>query len=311
MEHPPDRPAPRPEPSRPRLRPVLTGVFALALIVIGALSLPRASVQAISNCDVADLTVDTAEIDFLNLLNAYRVENALQPLTMSANLNRAASWMARDLAINDYFDHTDLLGRSAGTRIRDCGGAGSTGENIGAGTQRDTAQEQFDAWKASPGHNANMLYAGYRQMGIARYFYQDSTYRWYWVLDLQTTDDGTNIGGGSGATFTPTPTRTSTPTRTPTPSQTPTKTSTPTQTSTSTPTATSTPAPTATPCAATRADVDHDNFVSILDLSAVAGAFGQAVPPAPANFDQGNDGSISVLDLAAVAGQFGRSASSC
>jgi hypothetical protein len=143
-----------------------------------------------------------------------------------------------------------------------------------------------------------MLRANWRQMGIARYYDPTSYYRYYWVLNFHSADDGTNLASGGGATFTPTPTRTSTPTRTPT------RTSTPTHTAT--PTATPSPTPTATPCALMRADIDRDQAVSIMDLSAVAGAFGQTIPPAPSALEQGSDGNISVLDLAAVAGQFGR-----
>lgn len=64
-------------------------------------------------------------------------------------------------------------------------------------------------------------------------------------------------------------------------------------------------------CPIMRADVDNDELVSILDLSAVGGKFGQSIPPAPARFDQDGDALISVLDLSAMASQFGKPISLC
>ena len=81
------------------------------------------------------------------------------------------------MADKSYFSHTDSLGRSPEVRGRDCGTRTGIGENIAAGTVRDTAQEAFDAWKASSGHNNNMLYASYKQIGIARHYRSGSQLR--------------------------------------------------------------------------------------------------------------------------------------
>ncbi|MGH2610625.1 MAG: CAP domain-containing protein, partial [Tepidiformaceae bacterium] len=66
------------------------------------------------------------------------------------------------------------------------------GENLAAGTDRDTARETFDALRASPSHNSNMLRQGYVQVGIARYYAPNSKYKWYWGMSFGTADDGTN-----------------------------------------------------------------------------------------------------------------------
>ena len=165
---------------------------------------------AITNCDVSDLTIDAQEQAFLSLINNYRAQNGAGPLTISVNLNRAASWMAADLANKNYFSHTDSLGRSPSQRATDCGFPGGAGENIAAGTVTDTAQEAFDLWKNSPGHNQNMLNGSYKQIGIARYYNSASTYKWYWVTDFSLISDGTNAfsGGGGGVAPTPTPSAT-------------------------------------------------------------------------------------------------------
>jgi len=161
--------------------------------------------SALTNCTVTDLSMDGEEQAFLGLINQCRAQNGLGALPTSANLNRAASWMAIDMAQKGYFSHTDSLGRSPSTRATDCGYPQGAGENIAAGTVWSTAQAAFDAWRNSAGHNANMLNGTYRQIGIARYYQSGSQYGWYWVTDFGMTNDGTSAGGSGGGTTTPPP----------------------------------------------------------------------------------------------------------
>lgn len=203
---------------------------------------------AITNCSVAHDSLDSEEQAFLGLINNYRAQNGLGALTISTNLNRSAAWMTEDLATNNYFSHTDSLGRSPYGRAVDCGYPAGAGENLAAGTNASSAATAFSMWKNSPGHNANMLGGYYQQIGIARYQRAGSQYNWYWATNFGTTNDGTGGGGAGNPTATSTPTRT--PTNTPqaatsTPTQ-PLPTSTPTQAGGSTPTATQ-PPPTSAP----------------------------------------------------------------
>jgi uncharacterized protein YkwD len=179
--------------------------------------------EALTNCTVTD-SFDSEEQAFLALINNYRAQNGRSTLTASVNLNRAAAWMANDMGTKNYFSHTDSAGRSASTRIANCDGKPYNGENIAAGTVKDTAAEAFEMWRNSSGHNANMLNSSYLQIGIARKYVSTSTYKWYWVTDFSTTNDGTNAGGGSsgggstggGGTTSPTATpRPATPTPAP------------------------------------------------------------------------------------------------
>jgi hypothetical protein len=215
----------------PRFSKFLLGAFVAAAVVavfqVGGGARPA---EALTNCTVSD-SFDSEEQAFLALINNYRAQNGRAALTASVNLNRASAWMAKDMATKNYFSHTDSLGRSAGTRIANCDGLPYNGENIAAGTVKDTAAEAFEMWRNSSGHNANMLNSSYRQIGIARAYVSTSTYSWYWVTDFSTTNDGTNAGGsstgGGASTATATPRPSSTATATPRP-------------------ATATPAPTST-----------------------------------------------------------------
>lgn len=189
-----------------RLRAAGLAVALAGAALAGSVGLGAAHpASALTSCTVNDLSIDGEEQAFLGLINQYRAQNGLGALSMSANLNRAASWMAIDMAQKGYFSHTDSLGRSPSTRATDCGYPQGAGENIAAGTVWSTAQAAFDAWKASAGHNANMLNGTYRQIGIARYYQAGSQYGWYWVTDFGMTNDGTTVGGSAGGTTTPPP----------------------------------------------------------------------------------------------------------
>jgi uncharacterized protein YkwD len=168
-----------------------------ALIAIAALTFvaqgTATPAQALTNCYVANTTFDETEQAFLDIINQYRVSNGLQPLTVSLNLNRTASWMAQDLAAKNYFSHTDSAGRDPFTRNFDCGGPYDSGENLAAGTRIDTAQAAFRLWRSSSGHNKNMLTAAYTQIGIARAYNPGSRYTWYWATEFGIPDDGTRM----------------------------------------------------------------------------------------------------------------------
>ncbi|MGD9933042.1 MAG: CAP domain-containing protein [Dehalococcoidia bacterium] len=239
------------------VRSPLGAFIAAALVMVGGaggLLLPvtadRAS--ALTNCTVSGDSLDSQETAFLTLINNYRAANGRPALKVSPNLNRASTWLAQDMGSKAYFSHTDSLGRSPSTRAQNCGYASGAGENIAAGTVWDTAEEAFDAWRNSSGHNANMLNGSYRVIGIARVQVPGSPYNWYWVTNFGTYDDS----GSSTPSPTASPSATTTPqpsTPTPTATATPTQTATPTATSRrrsgSAPTPTATASATATPSA--------------------------------------------------------------
>ena len=188
---------------------VAATVVALAGVVTGV-----RPAEALTNCAVADSSIDAEEMAFLTLVNNYRAQNGRAALTLSTNLNRASHWLASDMATGRYFSHTDSLGRLPSQRAQDCGYPQGAGENIAAGAVWDTASEAFTAWRNSSGHNANMLHTSYQQIGIARVYTAGSPYGWYWVTDFGMTNDGTNGGstsdGSSGsatAAASPTPTQ--------------------------------------------------------------------------------------------------------
>lgn len=207
----------------------------------------------------------------LDHVNSYRIQNGLTPFSVSPTLSAAARWMSQDMADRDYFSHTDSLGRDPFGRMAafgyDCEAYNTwCGENLAAGSA--TGSETFELWKGSPGHNANLLNANYRVAGIAAVLNEDSTYRWYWTLELGGFDDSGQAPPTATPSATPMPPSPTPspppPTQTPPPSPTEMPPPAPTETVT-TPAPSDTvapPAPTETPIAATGSDGEPTADVS-------------------------------------------------
>src|SRR5688572_20863879 len=102
--------------------------IAAAFILLVFVLLPRTTtVHAWSNCYAPDIYIDSEEQFLVNLINQYRGENGLWPLTLGPELNQSASWMAADMGTYNYFSHQDSAGRLWPQRIWDCGsGAGGS-----------------------------------------------------------------------------------------------------------------------------------------------------------------------------------------
>lgn len=58
------------------------------------------------------------------------------------------------------------------------------GENITAGTNRDTAEEAVDAWLDSDEHCAILMDPGYTEVGMAMVKESQSDYTYYWTQDF-------------------------------------------------------------------------------------------------------------------------------
>ena len=128
--------------------------------------------------------LDAEEQQFIQLLNAYRKEAGAAPLTQEGHLTEAASWMAADMGANNYFSHTDSLGRDMVTRLAAFGYGYNTyrGEILAAAAP--TAQIALDAFKGSPPHDALMKSQVYVVVGVGRFYAPGSAYGWYWAVEF-------------------------------------------------------------------------------------------------------------------------------
>lgn len=105
---------------------------------------------------------------------------ATTPLVWNAVLAGAAMSHSRAMANNNYFDHKDRDGRMPGDRAELAGYVGQqTGENIAAG--QDETRKVVDGWLASPGHCANLMNPGFKEVGAAYAIDPKSDAGIYWT----------------------------------------------------------------------------------------------------------------------------------
>ena len=67
-------------------------------------------------------------------------------------------------------------------------------ENLAAGYE--SAEKSFEAWRASPGHDRNMLDRNQGVVGIARVYVPGSEHGWYWTTDFGSERDPTSHAPG-------------------------------------------------------------------------------------------------------------------
>jgi uncharacterized protein YkwD len=111
------------------------------------------------------------------LVSNYRTAKGLQPVVADATLNRAAEVQARAIAQAGALSHGQFASRMASFGIN-----GVSAENLVAGSQ--TVGQAIARWKASPGHNQNLLMPEARRVGIAYASSPGAGYEHYWVMVL-------------------------------------------------------------------------------------------------------------------------------
>jgi len=112
------------------------------------------------------------------------VFGAAAPVVWNDKLTLAAEGHSQDMAAKNYFSHTSADGRTLGDRVNATGYSWSSlGENIAAGYP--TINAVMDGWIASPGHCANLMNAGFAEVGVVCVpGAAGDTYATYWTMDL-------------------------------------------------------------------------------------------------------------------------------
>jgi uncharacterized protein YkwD/plastocyanin len=157
-----------------------------ATIVIPACGEPPPETLSDPFVRVCGVTLDAEEVEFLRLVNAYRVQNGLSPVTISPTLNPAAERHAKDMVQGNFLDHTGSDGSSPAQRAHDAGYPtdAAISENLASGYSR--AVDALFAWQGSQsGHNENMIDPRWRAIGISR----EKGSNWYWATSYGAVDD--------------------------------------------------------------------------------------------------------------------------
>ncbi len=109
---------------------------------------------------------------------------AAVPVIWNDKLTSAAEGHSQDMAAKNFFSHTSADGRTLADRVNATGYSWSSlGENIAAGYVGIDAV--MDGWIASPGHCANLMNAGFAEVGVVCVPGTGTdTYSTYWTMDL-------------------------------------------------------------------------------------------------------------------------------
>ena len=104
----------------------------------------------------------------LCLLNAQRARAGVAPLTENPMLQLAAEKHSLDMATRKFFEHRNPDGVEPAARIVRTGYPPLlVGENLGWGEiGQSTPVAIVKLWMESPGHRANLLQGGYKEIGI-------------------------------------------------------------------------------------------------------------------------------------------------
>lgn len=160
------------------LRRALTTLFALAALVVTSTGSAAAATPI-------ERSLQSAQSDLIALVNAYRANNGLRPVSSNGPLTAAATWMAGDMAARNYVGHLSSDGRSPTQRMSAFGYPATsmyTGEDLGAGY--GAASAVLAGWQASAAHNAVLLNPNYNAVGVGLVYNASSTYKWYWAADF-------------------------------------------------------------------------------------------------------------------------------
>jgi uncharacterized protein YkwD len=162
-----------------RRRPFLRCLLPATLLAAFAVALPASAdaatdVTATASARMMPSAQNLPQVNrtILRLVNHERRIRGLHRLHRDRRLERAATKFSRVMVFNDFFSHVSPGGSTVLSRVKATGylhGARgwTVGENIAFGTGHyATPAETVDAWMHSPGHRANILHPGFKEIGI-------------------------------------------------------------------------------------------------------------------------------------------------
>jgi uncharacterized protein YkwD len=136
----------------------IVGLSAVVLLAALCAILLAASSAATAHAELApEAQASTLEVEVLSAINTDRVAAGLPELALAGELSRVASRHASQMADRTDLHHNPKLGDDVDRWYR-------VGENVGRSPSVDAVHTAF---MASPSHAANILDAGFTEVGIA------------------------------------------------------------------------------------------------------------------------------------------------
>jgi uncharacterized protein YkwD len=113
------------------------------------------------------VSLDVSERATFCLINRERTTRGIRRLRRNARLDLASVRHARAMEARNFFAHGNFVGRIRSANYLQGARSWKVGENIAWGSGvLGTPAEIVDAWMHSPGHRANILNRGFREIGI-------------------------------------------------------------------------------------------------------------------------------------------------
>ena len=143
----------------------------------------RMTIGSGSSCTVQENSAFEAQV--FNLINAERAKKGIAPLTRNTKLDAAALRHSKDMACNNFVDHTGSDGSSPWERMEQAGyNWTNAAENIAAGYS--TPASVVAGWMNSSGHKANILNPNLEDIGIGYAYKNGTKYGHYWTTNFGT-----------------------------------------------------------------------------------------------------------------------------
>lgn len=144
--------------------------------------------------DIGNQTMNAEEAQILKEVNAIRTKGVqcgntkmapTTPVTWNGYLAKAARGHASDMAVRQFFEHTNPDGKRVEDRVVAAGYIGwlEVGENIAAGF---TASDVVKGWLESESHCNTLMDPAFKEIGMGYIFQPNSTYGTYWVQNFGT-----------------------------------------------------------------------------------------------------------------------------
>jgi uncharacterized protein YkwD len=139
-------------------------LFALLLpiLLLTSCSSEAESVESTAVETAKSYTHNTKELELLDLVNAYRVENGLNALEIIQHVSYKSEEHNNYMIVTNTVSHDNFSSRKA--NLEQVVGAVRVGENVAYGFS--TPQATLNAWIASEGHRVNLL-GNYTHYGLS------------------------------------------------------------------------------------------------------------------------------------------------
>lgn len=165
---------------------MVQNILRVGLVALVSLFVASCATTPTSQSNMSGGVVDVS-YEAVGLVNSFRAQNGLGPVSVDSAVVEAARYQAVAMASRDVLSH-EVAGDFT-TRMNNAGFTYALAtENVGAADR--SVADSINAWIRSPHHRENMLMREAKYMGMIRASAPGSRYRTYWALILTSAQAG-------------------------------------------------------------------------------------------------------------------------